>query len=55
MNLNEMTDDELTVEYSKYCKTTDDPMDYDNWFVGSDYLKSKNWMDYIKSQRKEKV
>ena len=55
MNLNEMTDYELTDEYSKYCKTTDDPMDYDNWFVGSDYLKSKNWMDYIKSQRKGKV
>ena len=53
IDIDEMTDDELTEEYSKYCKTTNDPMEYDDWFVGPDYLKSKDWMDYIKSQRKE--
>jgi hypothetical protein len=33
-----MTDDFLTEEYAKYCKTTDDPMEYDDWYVGTDYL-----------------
>ena len=33
-----MTDAELTEEYAKYCKTTDDPMEYDDWFIGTDYL-----------------
>lgn len=33
-------DDFLSIEYEAYKKTTQDPMEFDDWFVGSDYLNS---------------
>ena len=33
-------EDFVASEYALYLRTTDDPMEYDDWFVGSDYLES---------------
>jgi hypothetical protein len=29
----------VEVEYTAYKLTTDDPMEFDDWFFGSDYLE----------------
>jgi hypothetical protein len=31
-------DDFLNIEYEAYKNTTQDPMEFDDWFKGSDYL-----------------